>query len=111
MRTRVSRRPRSRRTCPAGRHHGSRYSDGERGPVVHRYSEAVTDASAQEAFRTVSSWDLITSQDRAVAPDVQRSMSERAGSRTEDVNASHAVMISRPGAVTRVIEEAARGTR
>ncbi len=57
------------------------------------------------------SWSLITRQDRAIAPDAQRFMSERAGSRIEEVNASHAVMVSRPGAVTHVIEEAARGTR
>ncbi|MFD6288459.1 alpha/beta fold hydrolase [Streptomyces sp. NPDC060205] len=74
-------------------------------------TKAVTDASAEEAFRTVPSWSLITRQDHAIAPGVQRFMSERAGSHTEEVNASHAVMISRPGAVTHVIEEAARSTR
>ncbi|MGC5562167.1 alpha/beta fold hydrolase [Streptomyces sp. FR-108] len=74
-------------------------------------TRAVTDASAEEAFRPVPSWSLITRQDHAIAPDVQRFMSERAGSHTEEVNASHAVMISRPGVVTHVIEDAARSTR
>ncbi|BCL33179.1 alpha/beta fold hydrolase [Streptomyces aurantiacus] len=74
-------------------------------------TRAVSDASVEEAFRTVPSWSLITRQDHAIAPDLQRFMSERAGSHTEEVNASHAVMISRPGTVTHVIEDAARSTR
>ncbi|MGW2842651.1 alpha/beta fold hydrolase [Streptomyces sp. NPDC001493] len=74
-------------------------------------TKAVTDASTQEAFRTIPSWSLITRQDHAIAPDLQRSMSQRAGAHTEEVNASHAVMVSRPAAVTRIIEDAARSTR
>lgn len=74
-------------------------------------TKAVSDASVEEAFRTIPSWSLITRQDHAIAPDVQRFMSKRAGAHTEEVNASHAAMISRPGTVTHVIEDAARSTR
>ncbi|MFI6875451.1 alpha/beta fold hydrolase [Streptomyces sp. NPDC050400] len=74
-------------------------------------TKAVSDASVQEAFRSIPSWSLITGQDHAIAPHVQRFMSKRAGAHIEEVNASHAVMISRPGAVTQVIEDAARSTR
>ncbi|GGJ72531.1 alpha/beta fold hydrolase [Streptomyces brasiliensis] len=74
-------------------------------------TKAVTDASVQEAFRTIPSWDLITRQDHAIAPDAQRFMAKRAGVHTEEVDASHAVMISHPGAVTHIIEDAARSTR
>ena len=74
-------------------------------------TKAVTDASVQEAFRTIPSWSLITRQDHAIAPDLQRSMSQRAGAHTEEVNASHAVMISHPATVTHIIEDAARNTR
>ncbi|MFD8507986.1 alpha/beta fold hydrolase [Streptomyces sp. NPDC059687] len=73
--------------------------------------KAVVEASAQEAFRSIPSWDLITRQDHAIAPDAQRFMAKRAGAHTEEVNASHAVMISHPATVTHIIEEAARGTR
>ena len=38
-------------------------------------------------------------------------MSKRAHAHTEEVNASHAVMVSRPGAVTKIIEDASRSTR
>lgn len=73
--------------------------------------KAVVEASAQEAFRSIPSWDLITRQDHAIAPDAQRCMAKRAGAHTEEVNASHAVMISHPATVTHIIEEAARSTR
>ncbi|SNT44618.1 alpha/beta fold hydrolase [Actinacidiphila glaucinigra] len=73
--------------------------------------KAVVDASAQEAFRSIPSWDLITRQDHAIAPDAQRFMAKRAGAHTEEVNASHAVMISHPATVTHIIEDAARSTR
>ena len=74
-------------------------------------TKAVSDASVAEAYRNIPSWSLITRQDKAIAPDLQRFMSKRAHAHTEEVNASHAVMISRPGAVTKVIEEAAHSTR
>lgn len=74
-------------------------------------TRAVTDPSAEEAFRTIPSWDLITEQDHAIAPDLQRFMAKRAGAHTEDVKSSHAVMVSHPAAVTRIIEDAARTTR
>ncbi|WP_239096388.1 alpha/beta hydrolase [Streptomyces sp. SID11385] len=72
---------------------------------------AVSEPSAEEAFRSIPSWDLITRQDHAIAPGLQRTMAQRAGAHTEEVDASHAVMISRPDKVTHVIEEAARNTR
>ncbi|MEV4800249.1 alpha/beta hydrolase [Nonomuraea sp. NPDC049421] len=74
-------------------------------------TKAVTDAGEKEAYRTIPSWSLITRQDKAIAPDLQRFMSKRAGARAEEVNASHAVMVSRPDAVTNLIEKAARSAR
>ncbi|MFE6104718.1 alpha/beta fold hydrolase [Streptomyces laurentii] len=74
-------------------------------------TKAVTDAGTEEGFRTIPSWALITRLDHAIAPGVQRFMAKRAGAHMEEVDASHAVMISRPDAVTHVIEDAARSTR
>ncbi|SEG95288.1 Pimeloyl-ACP methyl ester carboxylesterase [Actinacidiphila yanglinensis] len=71
-------------------------------------TRAVTDPSVGEAFRTIPSWDLITLQDHAIAPDVQRFMAARAHAHVSEVKAAHAVMVSRPGAVTKIIEQAAR---
>ena len=47
-------------------------------------------------------------QDKAINPDLQRFMDTRAGARVTEVDASHAVMLSRPDAVTKIIEQAAR---
>lgn len=74
-------------------------------------TKALNEASVEEAFRTIPSWDLITRQDHAIAPDVQYFMARRAGAHTEEVDASHAVMVSCPDAVTHIIEDAARDTR
>lgn len=71
-------------------------------------TDAVTDASPAEGFRTIPSWALVTRQDHAINPDLQRFMTARANARTTEVDASHAVVLSRPDAVTRVIEQAAR---
>ncbi|MCP2167440.1 alpha/beta fold hydrolase [Goodfellowiella coeruleoviolacea] len=71
-------------------------------------TRAVTDASVTEGFRTIPSWALLTRQDRAISPDLQRFMDTRAGARITEVDASHAVMLSRPDAVTKLVEQAAR---
>jgi pimeloyl-ACP methyl ester carboxylesterase len=63
------------------------------------------------AWQSIPSWFLIARQDRALAPDLQRYMAQRAKAHTEEVNGSHAVMVSRPGVVAGVIEAADRGTR
>lgn len=71
-------------------------------------TRAVTDASVTEGFRTIPSWALLTRQDHAISPDLQRFMDTRAGARITEVDASHAVMLSRPDVVTKLVEQAAR---
>ncbi|MEU8819913.1 alpha/beta hydrolase [Actinoplanes sp. NPDC048796] len=71
-------------------------------------TKAVTDASATEGFRKIPSYALLTRQDKAINPALQRKMDVRAGAKITEVNASHAVMLSRPDAVTKIIEQASR---
>jgi pimeloyl-ACP methyl ester carboxylesterase len=71
-------------------------------------TKAVTDASVAEGFRTIPTWALVTRQDHAISPDLQRFMTTRANAHVTEVDASHAVMLSRPEAVTQIIEQAAR---
>jgi pimeloyl-ACP methyl ester carboxylesterase len=74
-------------------------------------SASVFDAKATEAaWKSIPSWDLITTQDKAITPDEQRFMARRAHAHTVEVKSSHAVTISHPGAVSRLIEEAAATT-
>ncbi|MFH9675768.1 alpha/beta fold hydrolase [Streptomyces sp. NPDC017405] len=66
--------------------------------------------TTETAWKTIPSWDLVTTQDHAIAPAEQRFMAERAHAHTIEVDSSHAVAISHPGTVTRLIEQAARAT-
>ncbi len=63
------------------------------------------------AWHTKPSWAVVTTDDRALSPDLQRWMYKRAGSKVTEIKASHAVYISQPEAVARVIEDAANGVR
>ncbi|MFH8470900.1 alpha/beta fold hydrolase [Streptomyces sp. NPDC017991] len=72
---------------------------------------SVFDEKATEtAWKTIPSWDLVTTEDNAIAPDEQRFMAERAHAHTVEIKSSHAAPVSHPGAVTRLIEQAARAT-
>ena len=59
------------------------------------------------AWRTKPSWYLVASEDRAIQPDLERSMAKRIGAQTVSVPASHLVMLSHPDAVARLIIDAA----
>ncbi|MGY1786923.1 alpha/beta fold hydrolase [Geodermatophilus sp. SYSU D00698] len=72
--------------------------------------DALADKATKAAWRTVPSWTLVTLQDLAVPAEAQRFMAERANSHTVEVDASHAVTVSRPDVVARLIGEAARAT-
>ncbi|MGW2349490.1 alpha/beta fold hydrolase [Actinacidiphila glaucinigra] len=66
--------------------------------------------AAGAAWRTIPSWDLVTTQDKNITLAAQRFMAGRAHAHTVEIKASHAVSVSRPDAVTRIIEQAARST-
>jgi pimeloyl-ACP methyl ester carboxylesterase len=72
---------------------------------------AISGAISEPAWRTKPSWYLLTTEDRMIPPDAQRAMSKRAGSTVVEVKGSHAIYVSQPGAVAKLIEEAARGAR
>jgi pimeloyl-ACP methyl ester carboxylesterase len=69
---------------------------------------AYTEPSGAPAWRTIPSWDLITLDDRAISPDGQRFMAERADAHISTVHSAHDVMVSHPGRVVDLIESAAR---
>ena len=63
------------------------------------------------AWHSKPSWAVVTTDDHALSPDLQRWMYQRAGSKVTEIKASHAVYISQPEAVAKVIEDAANGVR
>jgi pimeloyl-ACP methyl ester carboxylesterase len=72
--------------------------------------DALADKATKAAWRTIPSWTLVTLGDLAVPAEAQRFMAQRAGSTVVEVDASHAVTVSRPVAVAQLIDEAARAT-
>ena len=72
---------------------------------------AISGAISEPAWRTKPSLYLVTTEDKMIPPDAQRVMSKRAGSTVVEVKGSHAIYVSQPGAVAKLIEEAARGAK
>ena len=62
------------------------------------------------AWKTIPSWYLLPTEDRTIGTDAERAMATRAGSQIVEVRASHAVLVSQPTKVTKLIEEAAEAT-
>jgi pimeloyl-ACP methyl ester carboxylesterase len=69
--------------------------------------DALGGAISEAAWRSKPSWYLITNQDRMIPPDAQRTMSGRLGATVVELDASHSVYISQPGAVADLIKQAA----
>jgi pimeloyl-ACP methyl ester carboxylesterase len=62
---------------------------------------------AVAAWHSKPSWAVVTTEDHALSPDLQRWMYQRAGAKVTEIKASHVVYISQPEAVAKVIEDAA----
>ena len=59
------------------------------------------------AWKTIPSWYLVTQDDRAINPDLERFYAKRIGAKTTEIRSSHVPFISHPAEVARVIEQAA----
>ena len=68
---------------------------------------AFSEPSGPPAWKSLPSWAVIATGDKAAGTDVTRSMAERAGARITEVDGSHVIMISQPEAVSQVILDAA----
>src|SRR6478672_5060285 len=69
--------------------------------------EALGGPVTEPAWRAKPTWYLVTTEDLMIPPTAQRTMSERAGSTTVEVAASHSVYVSQPAAVVDLIKQAA----
>ena len=70
--------------------------------------QCLTEAPTIAAWANTPAWQIITTRDLAIPLAEQRFEADRAKSKTVDVEASHAVVVSRPDVVADVIEQAAR---
>ena len=89
--------------CPPAR--GAALAAEQQPPVASILSDTLT---TTPAWQTIPSWDVIGTADHVIPPAEQVVMAKRAGSHVTEIKAPHLSMISDPGAVTRVILNAAR---
>src|SRR5260370_22803141 len=68
---------------------------------------AFTDASGPPAWKTLPSWAVVATGDKAAGTDVIRPQAQRAGADIVEVEGSHVSRISQPQAVTHHILQAA----
>ncbi|WDT75553.1 MAG: alpha/beta hydrolase [Candidatus Manganitrophus sp.] len=73
-------------------------------PLIGRAFNASVD---QAAWKTIPSWYLVTQEDRAINPDLERFYAKRMGAKTTEIKSSHVSFISHPKEVTQLIEQAA----
>jgi pimeloyl-ACP methyl ester carboxylesterase len=71
---------------------------------------AFSDPTGSPAWKSLPTWAVVASGDKAAGADLVRTMARRAGADIVEVDASHLVMISQPQAVTDVIVRAAQAT-
>ena len=69
--------------------------------------EALAGKVAVPAWKSKPSFYLVASDDRMIPPPAQRAMAERAGAKMTETSGSHAVYVSKPAEIARVIKQAA----
>jgi pimeloyl-ACP methyl ester carboxylesterase len=69
--------------------------------------EALKGTISKPAWKTKPSWFLVATDDRMIPPDAQRAMSKRAGSNVQEASGSHAIYVSQPETVAKLIITAA----
>lgn len=70
--------------------------------------QAVGGLISKPAWKSKPSWYLVATEDRMIPPDAQRFMARRAGATVVEAKGSHAIYLSQPEVVARLIEQAAK---
>ena len=71
--------------------------------------EALAGAVTNPAWKSKPSWYLVATEDHMIPPPAQQMMAKRAGSTVVEVPGSHAIYVSKPEAVAKLIAQAANG--
>lgn len=66
------------------------------------FGQTVTDA----AWKSIPSWFMVAQEDRVINPDLERFFAKRMNARVTEIRSSHAVFLSHPAAVEKLIREA-----
>jgi len=71
-------------------------------------NKSVFGASVPEAaWKTIPSWYLVSQEDHAINPELERFYAKRMNAKTSEVKSSHVAFISHPDVVAKLIEQAA----
>lgn len=81
-------------------------ADAQRPTAIAAFTTKLPEA----AWRSKPSWAIIARQDHTVSPELQRFMYARSKAQVTEIDASHAVYISRAANVAEAIERAATAT-
>ena len=68
------------------------------------------DRAEAAAWKTLPSWYVVATADKAIPPDAERHMAKRMGANTIEVDASHSIALSQPKAVADLIRTAVSAT-
>jgi pimeloyl-ACP methyl ester carboxylesterase len=71
--------------------------------------EALGGKVTAPAWKTKHSWYLVAADDRMIPPPTQRAMAGRAHATVVETGGSHAIYVSNPAVVAKLIEDAAEG--
>ena len=74
-------------------------------------ASAFSEASGPPAWKSLPTWAVVATGDKAAGTDVTLSMAKRAGATLTELAGSHLIMVSQPDAVTGVIVKAAQGAK
>ncbi|MER6537942.1 alpha/beta hydrolase [Streptomyces sp900105755] len=70
-------------------------------------AQAVGEPSGTPAWKTIPSWYLVAHDDHTLPAAAERAMAARAHAHTVEVAGPHAIAVTDPNAVTRIVEQAA----
>jgi len=82
----------------------ARVAFATQGPIN---ASAFTTKVTSVAWKTKPSWYIVSKQDRAIAPDLERFFAKRMKATTTELDTSHVSMLSKPNDVAAVIMDAA----
>ena len=62
-------------------------------------------------WKSKPTYGIVATEDKSIRPEIERKMYERSHTKFIEIKGSHAVYISQPEAVAKVIEEAANAAK
>jgi pimeloyl-ACP methyl ester carboxylesterase len=71
------------------------------------YAKGFTTPITHAAWKDKPTYGIVATEDKSIAPEIQRNMYKRSNTRVTEVKGSHVIFMSQPGAVAKVVIEAA----